>query len=757
MKRLWSRSLGLGLIACLGCSSGGAGKTVGSRGSQAPDTGGGGTTSGSNKGPAPGEAPTITPLAPGGVDGSFGVPEFPEVFGANFGGTEFPSSTCRQNCTDFPVDPIVEVAGGAAINPGDLTQFDNPDTFTAGNLCVLEPQLSNGETPGALFPANWLRPRFRWQGGANNALYEIRLHNEIETSDLKIYTRQTQWIMPVDLWRSVARNVHTPITVTVRAAAGGTLTGMRGTFQIAPVNAGGSLVFWATTSSEVRFTPQVTSELLGFRVGDEGVIKALDATDIQLGGIVGEDGIEPRGNYEAGLAERGLTPGEVACVGCHISTPDGAGVVFTDNWPWNKVVSSITQGSVGATPNWMTDGAALLLSQPWLGTQSMSAAHFSPGDRLLLTTYGLAPAGEAAREPWDARFANGTGPARHGLAWFDLEAEVAVADRSEVPEFAPRNDYTDGFTYPSVPADLQRIPPNPPGAGQLDRRMLSGFREATVAAAQGSGWDLITTTGETRSAVSPDWSNDGTQIAYVSTDITSADGHPDWRANAADIKLVPFNGGNGGRAVSLQGAADPNFLEYYPSFSSDDAFIVFARAPNPSNPTRTACAPEAQPGCRNQALGTNPDGPYYNRNGEIYIVPSQGAPQPIRLVANDPVSCTGATARGSINSWPKWSPRVVSDEGKTYYFLVFSSARGYPGSFTIDQTPYTPPISNTSSQLYMASIVVDDVTGDVTTYPAIYIYNQNTRVNANGVAQPRQTSNLTPAWDEFILPPIVIQ
>jgi hypothetical protein len=49
------------------------------------------------------------------------------------------------------------------------------------------------------------------------------------------------------------------------------------------------------------------------------------------------------------------------------------------------------------------------------------------------------------------------------------------------------------------------------------------------------------------------------------------------------------------------------------------------------------------------------------------------------------------------------------------------------------------------------------VTGDVTTYPAIYIYNQNTRVNANGVAQPRQTSNLTPAWDEFILPPIVIQ
>src|SRR6185295_9674089 len=124
--------------------------------------------------------------------------------------------------------------------------------------------------------------------------------------------------------------------------------------------------------------------------------------------------------------------------------------------------------------------------------------------------------------------------------------------------------------------------------------------------------------------------------------------------------------------------------------------------------------------------------PYYNRNGEIYIVPSQGAPQPIRLTANDPVSCTGATARGRINSWPKWSPRVVDSGGKTYYFLVLSSARANPGGFSIAQPDYTAPISNTASQLYMASVVVDDATGDITTYPAIYICNQNTRVNDNG-------------------------
>src|SRR4029078_11427129 len=96
MKPLWARSLGLGLSACLGCSSSGDGKKVGTMVSPGPDTGGGAKMSGGNKAPAPGEAPTITPLAPTGADGSFGSPEFPEVFGANFGGTDFPSSTCRQ-------------------------------------------------------------------------------------------------------------------------------------------------------------------------------------------------------------------------------------------------------------------------------------------------------------------------------------------------------------------------------------------------------------------------------------------------------------------------------------------------------------------------------------------------------------------------------------------------------------------------------------------------------------------------------------
>ncbi|MEY4576680.1 MAG: hypothetical protein RL701_1383, partial [Pseudomonadota bacterium] len=44
---------------------------------------------------------------------------------------------------------------------------------------------------------------------------------------------------------------------------------------------------------------------------------------------------------------------------------------------------------------------------------------------------------------------------------------------------------------------------------------------------------------------------------------------------------------------------------------------------------------------------------------------------------------------------------------------------------------------------YVTAIVRDNGTGELTTYPAIYLWNQDPR-----------TSNLTPAWDEFKIPPV---
>ena len=140
---------------------------------------------------------------------------------------------------------------------------------------------------------------------------------------------------------------------------------------------------------------------------------------------------------------------------------------------------------------------------------------------------------------------------------------------------------------------------------------------------------------------------------------------------------------------------------------------------------------------------------YYRPDGEVYVIPSAGGTA-VRLRANDPPACSAQTSPGVINSWPKWSPSVMTVQPNTdefgpgvrkYYWLIFSSARKYPGQFQLPRTQYSPDDTR-SSQLYMTALVLRE-NGKVETYPAVYLWNQDPA-----------TSNLTPAWDEFKIPPV---
>jgi hypothetical protein len=166
------------------------------------------------------------------------------------------------------------------------------------------------------------------------------------------------------------------------------------------------------------------------------------------------------------------------------------------------------------------------------------------------------------------------------------------------------------------------------------------------------------------------------------------------------IYTVPYKFKQGGTAAAVSGASDPTVLQYYPAFSADDKLIAFNRAP----------------------LGTSS---YNNPAAELYVVPTGGGTA-TRLSANDPPACTGIKSPGITNSWPKWSPAAQSANGIAYYWLVFSSTRD-PG-----QTTPAP-------QLYAAPISVD-AKGNVTTYSALYFWNQ-----------PETEHNHTPAWDVFQL------
>src|SRR5262245_26607263 len=92
---------------------------------------------------------------------------------------------------DFPKDPIID----ATAPPNAPTLFGPAGSgMPSGGPCLFEPE------PGALFPNNWLRPRFRFAPGANQNLFEIRLHADNEVNDLVVYTGDTSWKMPKPMW-----------------------------------------------------------------------------------------------------------------------------------------------------------------------------------------------------------------------------------------------------------------------------------------------------------------------------------------------------------------------------------------------------------------------------------------------------------------------------------------------------------------------------------------------------------------------------
>ncbi len=208
-------------------------------------------------------------------------------------------------------------------------------------------------------------------------------------------------------------------------------------------------------------------------------------------------------------------------------------------------------------------------------------------------------------------------------------------------------------------------------------------------------------------AVAPAWSHDGKTVVYVSSAFASG-GRPGSMigtvsqsdpGSTADLYQVAYNDRKGGAATPVMGAADPNEQEYYPTFSPDDAYLVY-----------NVCA--------------NDLSMYNQAKAEVYVIPSQGG-TPTKIHGNSPTSCSGTTSPGVTNSWAKWAPAVTkTDDGRSFYWIVFSSKR-------LGMTP----------QLFVSGMEVDPK-GAISTYGALYLWNQ-----------PSTEGNHTPAWEYFNVPP----
>jgi len=576
-------------------------------------------------------------------------------------------------CTDFPLQPSFEDGLGPEVTSA-LSQASS-----GAPPCIVEP------SDGMLVPANMLRPRVRFSGSAPaGAVHQITVHTPREVNDLVVYTKQNPWLIPPDIWRGLSKNVfEEDITITLKTSVGNAAPSeSRVNFRIAPVEAGGSMVYWAATN---ELPGLETTRLMAFGVGEEAVVTALRPGDVEET-MLDDNGTIKREQYGAPL-------GQARCVGCHTSTGDGKAVITGDHWPWNLAVSDITGGQ-GGRPADVTPFGAFLLQMPWLGVSTTSRGDWALGKRITVTSANRRPAMEANFTPNPNTPDQDIGFSRRQttgdvLLWIDLAAEGTV----------------------------------PPLEGNQYEK---GVGTALVGA-KGTGWGVIARTGDPGGAVTPDWSHDGASIAYTSTNETS-DGRIGDNASVADIYTVPYAGGLGGQATPLPGASTPDVGEYYPDFSADDRYIAFTRV-------------EDRQGRRY----------YYHDRGEIYVVPAGGG-TPTRLAANDPPACSNERSPGVLNSWPKWSPTVRSGpEGtphaaKKYYFVLFSSARQSP--FRLGQGP--------ASQLYMAT-VVEQADGTLQTFPAMYLWNQAFEITDPNsdppLVAPVQTSNLTPAFDEFLIPP----
>lgn len=215
--------------------------------------------------------------------------------------------------------------------------------------------------------------------------------------------------------------------------------------------------------------------------------------------------------------------------------------------------------------------------------------------------------------------------------------------------------------------------------------------EAT-STAQNTGWGTVARTGDNQPAASASFAHTSDTLLYVSaanvtTGITTPNG---------DLMTVPYNSRAGGTPTAIPGASTTTYNEYYPTFSPDDALIAFNRV----DTGQTS---------------------YANAKAEVFVTRPTG-PMPVRLVANDPPSCSGKASPGISNSWPKWAPGAGDADGKRYYWLTFSSTRS----------------ASSIPQLYVTAVVDDGTT--LTTYPALYLWNQ-----------PADEHNHTPAWDHFVL------
>jgi hypothetical protein len=160
--------------------------------------------------------------------------------------------------------------------------------------------------------------------------------------------------------------------------------------------------------------------------------------------------------------------------------------------------------------------------------------------------------------------------------------------------------------------------------------------------------------------------------------------------------------------------------EYYPAISDDSQYVVF---------DESSCSGPGYPA--GEVYGFSPCDGYDDASATIRLVSAQGG-QPVYLnnaSQNDTWS----------NSWPRFSPTHGTFQGKSLYWIAFSSR--HPYGATLPGTN-DPPTADTEPQLWFAAVTVDasgTLTGDPSFAP-VWMPQQNPSGAARGNHSPQWVS-----------------
>ena len=212
----------------------------------------------------------------------------------------------------------------------------------------------------------------------------------------------------------------------------------------------------------------------------------------------------------------------------------------------------------------------------------------------------------------------------------------------------------------------------------------------------------------------PDWSPDGSRIAYTRT---GASGTNQRNFHGA-IEMVRYQGSSWTGPETIVGRVGSRH-HFYPAFSPDGELLAYNESVCNNGNTGSECDADTDPTAR------------------MWIVRAEAGATPVEMTrANGPGAMDGGNT-ALTNSFPKWSPFIfqrTGELGTRLEWITFSSTRNYG---------LRPPPGN-GTLLWMAGVDPDvALGGGDPSYPAFALPFQDLG-----------TSNHIAQWTEQAVPPI---